>query len=353
MSDEGPDVYEGAPHPRDRERLFGHGEAIASFLEGWRSGRLHHAWLIAGPEGIGKATFAYAAARFLLANPPGCTGSADSLFVDPSTPAARQVAAQSHPDLFVVRRQLAKDGKRYMVEIGVDEARDAIARLSGTAGAGGWRVVVVDCADDLNRSSANALLKLIEEPPPNAVFLIVAHAPGRLLPTIRSRCRLLTLRPLEPETVADVVASLGPPWAHTPRAQVLAAAEAGGGSVRRTLERLEPAFAETQGAMTALLGNLPALAPGPLMALGDAVAGREGEARLAIALRVLDDWLGELVRAQAHRGPRTLAPLAEVWDKVHRAVREAEDYNLDRRTLVITLFHDLSDAVRRFRGMAA
>lgn len=353
MSDEGPDVYEGAPHPRDRERLHGHDEAVASFLEGWRSGRLHHAWLIAGPEGVGKATFAYAAARFLLANPPGRTARADNLAVDPASPAARQVSARSHPDLFVVRRQLAKDGKRYLTEIGVDEARDAIARLSGTAGAGGWRIVIVDCADELNRSSANALLKLIEEPPPNAVFLIVAHAPGRLLPTIRSRCRLLNLHPLDAETVADVVTSLGPPWAQTPRMEVLAAASAGGGSVRRTLERLEPAFAETQAAMSGLLESLPTLAPALLMSLGDAVAGREGEARLAIALRVLDEWLSELVRTEARRGPRALAPLAEVWDKVHRAVREAEDYNLDRRTLVITLFHDLSDAVRRFRGMAA
>src|SRR3712207_5616415 len=214
-----PDHLPGTPHPRERSVFIGHADAEAAFLAGVRSQRLHHAWLIGGPFGIGKATLAYRVARFLLAH-GGTAAHATSLDLPAGHPVARQVAAQSHPGLAVIRRGLRKDGKGYSAEIAVEHVRRALDMFSSTAGQGGYRVCIVDAADDLNASSANALLKVIEEPPPRSVFLVVSHAPQRLLPTIRSRCRKLQLRPLSEPDLGSVIRSLGPPFADTEEAEL-------------------------------------------------------------------------------------------------------------------------------------
>ena len=178
------------PHPRETQVLFGQDEAELALLDNYRSGRMHHAWILGGPEGVGKATLAYRMARFVFANPePSRVGEAGSLATPPDQPAARMVASQSHVDLVVLRRLWNEKSKTFFSNIRVDDVRDVVRFFGTTAGAGGWRIAIVDCAEDLATSGANALLKVLEEPPPKALFLIVSHQPARLLPTIRSRCR--------------------------------------------------------------------------------------------------------------------------------------------------------------------
>src|SRR5919202_4392436 len=168
-----PDRFDAAPHPRERFALFGHEEAEAAFLHAIRGGRLHHAWLIGGPEGIGKATLAYRVARFLLATGPGSRDPGPSLAVDPKAVAARQVAALSHPNLAVLRRSPGTDKKAPAATIAVDSVRRALDLFGSTAADGGYRVCIVDSAEDLTTQSANALLKVLEEPPARSIFLIV------------------------------------------------------------------------------------------------------------------------------------------------------------------------------------
>ena len=198
------------PHPRETTVLFGHAEPEQVLLEAYRSGRIPHAWLIGGPNGIGKATLAYRMARFVLANPDPTAPAvrkATSLTLPNDDRTVRRIAAQGHPDLLVLERVVnEKTGKLYTV-IRVDDVRRTVPFFGSTAGEGGWRVAIVDTADELQYpQAANALLKILEEPPRNALLLLISHAPARLLPTIRSRCRRLSLRPLSAEDVARAAA---------------------------------------------------------------------------------------------------------------------------------------------------
>src|SRR6202158_3625916 len=195
-----------AVHPRQTAALFGHRDAEAALLSAYRSGRIPHAWLIGGAAGIGKATLAYRMARFVLArrNPLGVdVQRADTLWVDPSNPVARQVAAGAHGGLLTLERSLNDKGVMRTV-ITVDETRETISFFGSTAAVEGWRVCIVDTVDELNPNAANALLKVLEEPPQQSLFLLVSHAPARVLPTILSRCRKLLLRPL---ATADVISA--------------------------------------------------------------------------------------------------------------------------------------------------
>src|SRR5471032_3513251 len=196
--------------PRETSALFGHAEAERALLEAYKGGRIPHAWLIGGPPGIGKATLAYRLARFVLAHPDPkapAVQDATSLAVGADNPVARRIAAQAQGDLLVLERTINETtGKLYTV-IRVDDVRRSVSFFGSTAGEGGWRIAIVDAVDDLQREGANALLKVLEEPPARTLLLLVSHAPGRELPTIRSRCRRLLLRPLDAADVARAVAA--------------------------------------------------------------------------------------------------------------------------------------------------
>jgi DNA polymerase-3 subunit delta' len=195
-----------SPEPRANPTLLGQDHAESILLDALRTGRMHHAWLITGPEGVGKATLAYRFARRLLAGTP----SEDSLALDPADPVFRRVAAGSHADMKTIERVLNEKTKRMKTQIAVEDVRQINAFLSLTPAEGGWRVVIVDGAEDLNQASANALLKILEEPPPRAVLLLVCSAAGRLLPTIRSRCRRLRLSVLPDATMDRLIAQYLP-----------------------------------------------------------------------------------------------------------------------------------------------
>ena len=334
------------PRPREQTGLVGHAEAEAAFAESIGSGRLHHAWLIGGPRGIGKATLAYRVARWLLANPAAREAPAH-LAVDPGHPAARQVAALSHPNLVALRRTRAPNAKTLATRISVDAARGALALFGSTAGsAGGYRICIVDSAEDLNANSANALLKMVEEPPPRCLFLIVSHAPGRLLPTIRSRCRALTLRPLAQAEVARVIGGFPPPFVQPSSEALARAALLSEGSVADAVALLDPARAGLVSEVETLLARLDHPDWRRILALAEKLSGRESDELFAASLDTVFRFVSAELDRRQHEPPARLAALVEVCDKIARAAREATTYNLDRRPLVLSLFGDLAGALR-------
>ncbi len=332
------------PHPRETSVLLGHGEAEQALLEAYRSGRIPHAWLIGGPNGIGKATLAYRMARFVLANPDPTAPAvrkATSLTLPDDDRTLRRIAAQGHPDLLVLERVVnEKTGKLYTV-IRVDDVRRTVPFFGSTAGEGGWRVCIVDTADELQYpQAANALLKILEEPPLNALLLLISHAPARLLPTIRSRCRRLALRPLSADDVARAAAlALGRDAKEPELREASALSE---GSVGRALSLLEGPALALRKRVVDLLERLPAVDPQALHALGDAIGGFEPQ-RLASFIDAVNEWLADRL-ASADRD--RMLRIAEVWDKVNQAAHDADEYNLERKPLVFSVFGWLAEAAR-------
>ena len=348
------DCIEGAPHPRHNHLLFGHGAAEQELLEAYRAGRLQQAWIIGGEEGVGKATLAWRFARFLFANPrhdSPAVAMARDLSVSPDHPAAHRVDSLSLGDLSLLRREWNDKTKKHFTEIRMDDVRHALEMFHHAAGEGGWRICIVDCAEDLNRSGANALLKVMEEPPPRSLFLIVSHRPARILPTIRSRARMLQLHPLSEEEVTQAVTALGEPWSDM-GAEVAGAAKRAGGSVRQALRFLDKDRMELGESVEDLLARLPQIDWQGVHRLADRIAGTAAVDEFDSVVTALFDWLDARVRsgAAAGEGVGRLAPYAEVWEKVADAVREAEALNLDKRPLVLSIFADLASAVRAARS---
>jgi DNA polymerase-3 subunit delta' len=346
MAAAAPDDADELLHPRETRALISHEEAEHTMLDAYRSGRMPHAWLIGGPSGIGKATLAYRMARFVLTHPdPNAPAvkAATSLAVADENPVAQRIAAQAHPDLLVLERVAnEKTGKLFTV-IRVEDVRQTVSFFGSTAGEGGWRVCIVDTADELqDPQGANALLKILEEPPKNALLLLVSHAPARLLPTIRSRCRRLTLRPLPADEVAAGVAhALDRDAADADIREAAAQAE---GSIGRALMLLEGPALELRRQVMMQLERLPVVDPRALHALGEALGGTEPQ-RLEAFVDTVNEWLA----ARASNGPqenRRLVRLAEAWDKVNQAARDVDIYNLDRKPLVFSVFGWLAEATR-------
>ena len=349
--EEGPesDAYPEAPHPRRAQRLIGHAAAEAELLAAYRSGRLPQAWLIGGPQGIGKATLAWRMARFVLANPdpsaPAVQGARD-LAVDPNHQAARLIERLAHPDFSLVRREWRPTSKNFATEIPVDSVRKATQLFQLAPAFGGWRVCIVDSADDLNRNSANALLKLIEEPPDRSLFLIVTHRPGQVLPTIRSRCRKLKLEALGEAEVVEAVGLLGEPWSKASPAEVGEAAARANGSVREALARLSP-DAEGVGALIEkTLSRLPRPDPRIVLKLADALVGRAAEEAYEAFHRSLYERFADYALRDATSVTRA-EELGALWDRIRQAARDTDAFNLDRRLHIVTLFNDIAETAKR------
>jgi DNA polymerase-3 subunit delta' len=333
-------------HPRETSALMGHREAESALLSAYRSGRIPHAWLIGGAQGIGKTTLAYRMARFVLAhrNPMlPQVQRAETLAVDPSDHVARQIAAEAHGGLLVLERGLNDRGVLRTV-ITVDETRETISFFGTTAAVDGWRVCIVDTVDELNPNAANALLKILEEPPQQSLFLLVSHAPSRVLPTILSRCRKLLLRPLSVDDVVRAATAATDIAADDPA--LTEAAAASEGSVGRALTLLGGDALKLQQRTAALLATLPRVDPRELHALGDAL-GTSDRVALAAFIDGIDRWISEKLRVDDPNAnlPR-LARLAEVWEKILRAARDTESYNLERKPLVFSVFSMLAEATR-------
>jgi DNA polymerase-3 subunit delta' len=334
--------------PRETAAFFGHSEAEAALLKAYRSGRIPHAWLIGGAQGIGKATLAYRMARFVLKHRDPSAADvqrAETLNVDTSDPVARHVAAGAHGGLLTLERSLNDKGVMRTV-ITVDETRETIAFFGSTAAVEGWRVCIVDSVDELNPNAANALLKILEEPPRQSLFLLVSHAPARVLPTILSRCRKLALRPLATADVIKAAAQAAGIAIDDPA--LSEAADASEGSVARALTLLGGDAVKLHQRTAALLATLPRVDPRELHALGDALGGSDRVA-LAVFIDSVDRWVSERLRSDdtnANANLPRLARLAEVWEKISRAARDTEAYNLERKPLVFSVFGLLAEATR-------
>jgi DNA polymerase-3 subunit delta' len=333
-----------APHPCATDVLFGQGPAETALLAAYRSGRIPHAFLLAGPKGIGKATLAYRLARFVLAHPDPMApevAAATSLAVAPDHPVARRLAAQAQGDLLILERTLNDKGVLRQ-QIAVDDIRRTVSFFGSTAGEGGWRIAIVDAVDELNRSGANALLKVLEEPPQRALLLLVSHSAARVMPTLRSRCRIVTLRPL-PE--ADVAAALAvATGSAADDEEIVTAAAASDGSVARALALLDGDGLELRQRALAMLDRLPALDSAALHALGEAISGTDPQP-LAAFLDTINAWLAARLERDRAELPR-LNRLAEASARINEAARDTETYNLERKPLVFGVFGLLAEATR-------
>lgn len=356
-----PDRLAGYPSPRETRRLFGHEVAQAEMFDAARSGRMPAAWLLTGPEGIGKATLAYGFARAMFRHPEGAPEGAigevadDAVFV--------QTASLAHPNLLLLRRSWDEKAKRWKQVVSVDEARKLRYFFAGSAGRRGWRVVIVDSADDLNDSAANALLKSIEEPPDKTVFVVVSQAPGRLPVTIRSRCRRLRLFGLAETEMREAVN------------QALAAADrtspgpddediaigVANGSVRRALALLDADGIAVYRALLDIMSGLPRFDVLKAHALADSLSSPANDERFETAFGLLLDLIARLVReaatgegaqgeeealAQQLIRPHALARWAELWETLSRAKADADALNLPRRSLLLETFFRLSETAR-------
>ena len=334
-------------HPRRRNSLLGHEKAENRLLQAYRSGRLHHAWLIGGPRGVGKATLAYRFARFLLHESAATLNrDAVSLDVAPDHPTARRTAAGSHADLFVVERRFDPRTGRLKTETGVDIARMASAFFSRSAAEGGWRICIVDTADDLNVESANALLKSLEEPPSRSIFLLLANRPGTLLRTIRSRCIQLQLESLSQQHVIEVVSGVLGAEAPSP-ADITLAAHLSGGSPGRALELLGSGGTRIFSEFRSLVSDLPRLDRRQALALADQMQGRAGGEDFDIFCELLAGWIADRARAEALASKKSATVWASAHAELNHSIRRTNALNLDRRQLVMQAFEALRDATGR------
>jgi len=339
------------PHPRHADHLLGQAAAEQALLGAYQAGRLHHGILLHGPRGVGKATLAFRLARFLLAHPepasPAVRSAAD-LRVPPDSPVFRQVASGSHPDLLV----LEPEGRGEIIP--VEGARRLSGFFGSTAGAGGWRVAVIDPAEALNPAAANALLKTLEEPPARALILLVSHAPGRLPVTIRSRTARQALGRLAPEHLAAVAAGLELPPDEQSAALV---ARLAGGSAARLLALRQGPGIEEHNRLSRIVAGLPRLNPDEVHALLEPLGAREGRAAFRAFADLLLAWLEEAIRLTAsgegpdresgiHPLPGDLARWIELWEKTGRSVALAETLNLDRKQALLPAFLDMAEAAR-------
>jgi DNA polymerase-3 subunit delta' len=230
--------------------IVGQDRAVVAFAEAWVSRRLHHAWLLAGPKGVGKASFAKAAARRVLADAAGPPSDLPGLGTDDEHPIVRLVEAGSHPDMRWLQRLENEKTGNLARNISVDQVRELGEFLTLTPALSDWRVAVIDTVDELEQSGANALLKILEEPPSNTIFLLVSHAPGRLLPTIRSRCRRLDLAKLDDDAMTSILEAHSPSLSESERSRIIATAD---GSATRALAFAELGLAKIEDMALAIL----------------------------------------------------------------------------------------------------
>lgn len=339
MNDEGYGILDGAIAPASNTRLFGHEQAERFLAQAYRSGKAHHAVLIEGPEGIGKATLAFRFANHVLSHPNPAEAPDMLADPDPATLVSRQIASGASHNLLYLRRPTDEKTGKVKTAITVDEVRRAGHFFSQTTGGGGWRIVIIDPADDLNRNAANAILKLLEEPPRRAMFLVLSHAPGRLLPTIRSRCQALRLGPLDPETIDRTLGHLGVSMRPELRETALSLAN---GSVARALKVINYGGGEIIAAFDEILGAEGPEARKTMHRLADVLSAKDSDVAFGFFTEYLGDFLIARARNAAMSGNLGEADrLSRLTSSLTERLNLAAGYNLDRKQTILELLGEV------------
>lgn len=323
----------------DNAQLMGHGNQIESFLASYASGKLHHAWLLTGDMGIGKAHFAFHAASVLLQQAKKPTTLADFRQALSSV-VARQILQGSHPDF----RHVAPSSQKVSTIISVDQIRALSTLFQSTAGMGGWRVAIIDAADDMNTAAANAILKVLEEPPARCVFFLISHTPGRLLPTIRSRCRTLQFSPLADEEVQAIVEAASDESAE----DVAAILPMAVGSPGRALWLLEGHALDYMAAINRMFAALPAFDRQTVLGLADQMSDRASTPAYKVGWSLLQDVAARSIRACVAQGGELHSIPLERWlafaDNLSTSKRQIDGLNLSPRQSLIAHFSALATA---------
>ncbi|MDR7148049.1 DNA polymerase III subunit delta' [Rhizobium sp. BE258] len=336
MSEERPGLLDGAIWPAENPKLFGHEDAEAFLSQSYRSGKGHHAILIEGPEGIGKATLAFRFANYVLSNPDPALAPEIVRDPDPASPVSRQILSGASHNLLHLARPVDEKTGKVKSAITVDEVRRAGKFFSQTSGTGNWRIVIIDPADDMNRNAANAILKILEEPPKRALFLVLSHAPGKLLPTIRSRCLPLRLAPLGDDALALALANLG---AAVDDRALLTAAK---GSVGEALKLMNYGGGEIISAYQDVLSAQGPAARRAMHRLADALSGKESDTIFEFFASHIGDDLMNRARQAARAGDLGAAErLARLQSDVNERLTVSGAYNLDRKQTILGILSDI------------
>jgi DNA polymerase-3 subunit delta' len=330
------DSIPGVPEPPENPRLIGHESETGLLAAAYRAGRLHHAILLAGPFGIGKATLAFRLARHLLKYPRAAEAPEMMEDADTASSLYRQVASGSHPSVLHLTRPFDEKRKVFRTAVTVEEIRRVNRFLSMTAHDGGYRIVIVDPADDMNASAANALLKNLEEPPSRTLFMLVSHSPGRLLPTIRSRCQTVRLQPLDTASLRTVLGMLQTDLPSDPSA-LERLAERARGSARTAVLLTQFGGLEIGGVLEGILAAAR-FDVAEANRIADAVSGRDQTIQFGIFNRMALDAVADAARAAAIAGDVERAGrLSDLWGEANQRIIETDIYNLDRRQHAVGL----------------
>ena len=357
-------------HPVLNDTLLGHERAEGEFLSAYSGGRMHHAWLITGPKGVGKASLAYKIAKFLLSQTledegPSLFGDAletttpESLNTDPDSDTIQRIKSMAHGGLLTVTRteDPKKKDKGPRKQIVIDDVRKAHNFFNRTSAEGGWRVVIVDAADEMNRNSANALLKILEEPPKHSILVLVAHTPGKLLPTIRSRCRQLKLTPMKRDSVRAVLAAKYPEMDVAQLDKLSMLAE---GSPGKAIRLADNGGLPLYDKMINILATVPKINTPAVHKLAAELGTVKADASYRLFLEFLSSWLERLIRFSAsgdtpyaiHDDEEALFQRMastcgvdrwiEVWEKMQSLEIRADGLNMDRKQLLVSLLFSIS-----------
>ncbi|SFB36583.1 DNA polymerase-3 subunit delta' [Rhizobium sp. NFR07] len=336
MSEQDPQLLDGAIAPAANTRLLGHEQAQEFLARSYRTGKSHHAILIEGPEGIGKATLAFRFANYVLSNPEPGLAPVEIPDPDPTTPISRQILSGASHNLLHLTRPVDDKTGKVKSAITVDEVRRAGHFFSQTSGTGNRRIVVIDPADDLNRNAANAILKILEEPPRGAMFLVLSHAPGKLLPTIRSRCQTLKLSPLGDAELKQALSMLGQRLdGGQTEETVLSLAK---GSVARALKLMNYGGLDIMAAFDEVVRSEGPSARRAMHRLADVLSGKDSEVIFTFFLEHLTEYLAEQARTAALDGQLPLAEKrARMVSEIGEKITISTAYNLDKKQTLLSI----------------
>ena len=342
------DTLDGIPHPGECHQLVGHDQTVSFLLKQFNEEKIHHALLISGPKGIGKVTLALKLAGHFLSNPDKVDGGDGDLIICSQLEVERKIAARSHPNLLHLSRPWDQKSKKFKTKLTVDEVRLTVPFFGKAKAEQGWRIAVVDSLDDMNANASNALLKILEEPPEKTIFFIVAHSLRSVMPTIRSRCQHLPLRPLDNEQMLkilngfDVLEDLSDD-------ETKLLLELSEGSVRRAIILAREEGLELYRSFQSICDDLSAANWEAVQKLADKVSQRGKDDKFRLFLNFANRYLR--LKSTDVDGSNnqisSLARWAEVWEKTQNSIRTAESFNLDRKQVILNLFHDMGEAARK------